>query len=176
MEAKLMLVEVRLRFSGKLGDSKPKQRPTTFTSKLEEALWTKPAFAEFFNDLKEKGDNNAINVVAEYIMTKDMAVKRYGNTYAGLIRKIEEALTAPPPVKSPTLKFSGFPANMGEAACKMTLESIGPITDFECIQDEDFPILRGKVTFEDIESAKQAVAQYNGMNMGMGTALEMLSV
>jgi hypothetical protein len=176
MEAKLMLVEVRLRFSGKLGNVKPKQRPTKFTSKLEEALWTKPAFEEFFSELKANGDNNAINVVAEYMNTKDIAMKRYGTTYAGLIRKAEEALTAPPPVKSSTLKFSGFPANMGEAACKMTLESIGAITDFECIQDEDFPILKGKVTFEDIESAKLAVAQYNGMNMGMGTALEMLSV
>jgi hypothetical protein len=176
MEAKLMLVEVRLRFSGKLGGAKPKQKPTKFSSKLEEALWTKPAFEEFFNDLKAKGDNNAVNVVAEYMNTKDIAIKRYGNAYAGLLKKVDDVLTAPPPVKSPTLKFSGFPANMGEAACKMTLESVGAITEFECVQDEDFPILKGKVTFEDIESAKLAVAQYNGMNMGMGTALEMVSV
>ena len=37
-------------------------------------------------------------------------------------------------------------------------------------------VLRGKVTFEDIESARKAVEQYNGMDMGMGTELEMASV
>lgn len=71
---------------------------------------------------------------------------------------------------------SGFPANMGEAACKMTLEAVGPIEEFECAESDDFPILTGKVTFEDIETAKKAVEQYNGMDMGMGTALELMSV
>jgi hypothetical protein len=46
----------------------------------------------------------------------------------------------------------------------------------ECTQDDDFPVLKGKVTFQDIESAKKAVEQYNGMDMGMGTLLEMASV
>lgn len=65
---------------------------------------------------------------------------------------------------------------MGEMGCRMTLESLGPVADFECAEDEDFPILRGTVTFEDIETAKKAVAQYNGMDMGMGTTLELSSV
>ena len=105
-----------------------------------------------------------------------MAEQRYGKDYRGLIRQAETALNAPPPVKSTTLQFSGFPANMGETGCKMTLESIGPVVEFECQQDEDFPVLTGKVTFEDIESARKAVEQYNGMDMGMGTSLEMVSV
>lgn len=58
----------------------------------------------------------------------------------------------------------------------MTLESLGAVTEFECIADDDLPILRGKVTFEDIESAKKAVAQYDGMDMGLGTKLELTSV
>lgn len=105
-----------------------------------------------------------------------MAVKRYGKDYKALIRRCNVALNAPPPVNSPKLRFSGFPANMGEAACKMTLESIGSIVDFECQQSEDFPILTGTVEFEDLDSAKKAVAQYNGMDMGMGTALELESL
>jgi len=36
--------------------------------------------------------------------------------------------------------------------------------------------MKGKVTFEDLESAKKAVEQYNGMDMGMGTLLEMTSI
>jgi hypothetical protein len=176
MEAKLMLVEMRLRFSGKLGGQTEKKRPEKFSSKFEEAMWTKPAFKEFYEALKAKGDHNAQNVVAEYLNDKTLATTRYGKTYKGLLRETEAALNAPPPVKSATLRFSGFPANMGEAACRMTLESIGPIANFSCEADDDFPILRGEVTFEDIESAKKAAATYNGMNMGMGTALEMVSV
>lgn len=171
-----MLVEVRLRFAGKLGGKKEKQMPKKFSSKFEEAMWTKPAFKEFYDRLKADGDHNAQNVVAEYLNHRDLALQRYGKSYKGLLREAEEALNAPPPVKSAKLKFSGFPANMGEAACRMTLESIGPIAQFSCVADDDFPILKGEVEFEDIESAKKAVAQYNGMNMGMGTALEMVSV
>lgn len=176
MEVKLMLVEVRLRNSGAIGEEKKKERPAKFSSKFEEALWTKQAFSDFYNVLKKRDDHNAMNVVAEYVNNPDQARGRYKSSYGELMRQAERALKAPPPVNSPTIQFSGFPANMGEAACKMTLESIGAVTDFECAIDEDFPVLKGKVTFEDIEAAKKAVAQYNGMDMGMGTLLEMSSV
>ena len=175
MDLKLMLVEMRLRLSGKLGGQKKKERPAKFSSKFEEALWTKPAFAEFYEGLKISDDHNALNVVAEYLNHKDQAEQRYGKDYRALLRKTENALNAPPPVSSPTLIFSGFPANMGEGACKMTLAALGEISEFECEQDDTFPILKGKVTFSDIESAKKAVAQYNGMDMGMGTTLEVVS-
>ncbi|GKY94197.1 hypothetical protein MPSEU_000385700 [Mayamaea pseudoterrestris] len=177
MDVKLMLVEVRLRMSGQLkGTAAKMKRPDKFSSKFEEAMWTKPAFKEFYQTLKDKDDHNAQNVVAEYINNKELALQRYGKDYKALIRQTEAAMTAPPPVKSPTLSFSGFPANMGEAACKMTLESLGSVTEFECKEDDDFPVLRGKVTYEDIEDAKKAVAQYDGMDMGMGTKLELTSV
>lgn len=176
MDVKLMLVEMRLRLAGKLGGQKPKQRPTKFSSKFEEALWTKPAFEEMYNGIKAKGDINAMNAITEYLNNKELALQRYGKDYRSLLRQVDEALIAPPPVRSATIQFSGFPANMGEMGCKMTLESLGAVAEFECQQDEDFPVLRGKVTFEDIESAKKAVAQYHGMDMGMGTTLELTSV
>lgn len=176
MDVKLMLVEMRLRLTGRLEGDKPKKRPTTFSSKFEEAMWTKPAFADFYNVLKKRDDHNSMNVIAEYMNSPDVAKMRYGQSYKSLLADCEVALNAPPPVNSPTLRFSGFPANMGEAGLKMTLEAVGAVVEIECTQDEDFPILRGKVTFADIESAKKAVAQYNGMNMGMGTALEMVGV
>ena len=103
-------------------------------------------------------------------------MQRYGKDYKALIRQADEALSAPPPVNSPKIRFSGFPANMGSDACKMTLESIGAVVEFECEESEDFPILTGTILYEDIESAKAAVAQYNGMDMGMGTTLELESV
>jgi hypothetical protein len=64
---------------------------------------------------------------------------------------------------------------MGEQGCLMTLQSFGAIEAFDCVQDDDYPILKGTVTFADIESAKTAVAKYNGMDMGMGTVLELVS-
>ena len=105
-----------------------------------------------------------------------MALIRYGKDYKALIRQTETAMNAHPPVKTTTIKFSGFPANMGEMGCKATMEAVGEIVEFECAEDEDFPTLSGKVTFEDIESAKKAVEQYSGMDMGMGTSLQMESV
>ena len=176
MELKLMLVEMRLRLAGKLEGDKPKQRPATFKNAFEEAIWTKPAFQEFYKKYEDLSDHNSMNVVKEYMNEPDVAKMRYSNSYAALLEELEYALNAPPPVNSPTLVFSGFPSNMGEAAVKMTLEALGAITELECEEDSDFPVLRGRVTFEDIESAKAAVAQYNGMDMGMGTLLEMTSV
>ncbi len=175
MELKLMLVEMRLRLAGKLEGDKPKQRPATFKSAFEEAIWTKPVFQEFYKKYEDLSDHNSMNVVKEYMNDPEVATQRYATSYAALLEELEYALNAPPPVNSPTLFFSGFPSNMGEAAVKMTLEALGAITELECEEDSDFPILRGRVTFEDIESAKAAVAQYNGMDMGMGTLLEMTS-
>mmetsp|Transcript_6931 Transcript_6931/g.9274 ORF Transcript_6931/g.9274 Transcript_6931/m.9274 type:complete len:220 (+) Transcript_6931:132-791(+) len=177
MDIKLMLVEVRLRFSGKLKDSKSKkERPAKFSSKFEEAMWTKPAFEELYSALKKQDDHNAMNCAAEYVNDPELATTRYGKTYTKLIRDVEAALTAPPPVKTPTIAFTGFPSNMGEMGLRATLEALGPIADLECVESEDFPVLSGKVTFEDIETAKAAVAQYDGMDMGMGTKLELTSV
>lgn len=175
MDLKLMLVEMRLRLTGRLDGDKPKQRPTTFKSAFEEAVWTKPAFKEFYAKYEDLDDHNSMNVVKEYMNQPDIAKQRYSVSYAALLEELEIALNAPPPVNSPTLIFSGFPSNMGEAAVKMTLEALGAITELECEEDSDFPVLRGRVTFDDIESAKAAVAQYNGMDMGMGTLLEMTS-
>jgi len=174
MDIKLMLVELRLRNSGKLS-SKPKETPKTFSSKFEEAIYTKPAFAEYYNELKAAGDMNTMNVIAEYLNDPEDAKVRYGQSYKTALRKADEALTAPPPVNSPTLTFSGFPSNMGEMGVKMTLEALGAVSEFECVENEDFPILSGKITYEDIEDAKAAVEKYNGMDMGMGTTLEIVS-
>ena len=171
MDIKLMLVEMRL-----MGNKvKAKKRPTSFANKFEEAYWTKPAFTELYDELKARDDHNSMNVIKEFVIQPDVGQMRYGKSYADLLEKCKKALTAPPPVKSPTVTFSGFPANMGEDACRMTLESLGAIASFECSQDDDFPVLKGTVTYEDIESAKSAVAQYDGMDMGMGTKLELRS-
>jgi len=178
MDLKLMLVEVRMRASGKMPgqEAEKKKRPATFSSKFEEAMWTKPKFEELYSELKLNGDINSMNVCTEYLTDKELALTRYGKDYKPLIRKIEAAMNAKAEVKSASITFSGFPANMGEMGCKMTLEALGEIVDFECIESEDFPILTGKVTFGDIDTAKKAIEQYDGMDMGMGQLLEVETV
>lgn len=176
MDLKLMLVEVRMMMSGKGKGGSEKKKPATYSSKFEEAMWEKPMFKELYESLKAKGDHNAQNVAAEYLNDPAVATSRYGKEYKRLLANIEEALNAAKPVNSPTITFSGFPANMGEMGCKMTLEALGEIEEFECTERDDFPVLEGKVTFGDIETAKKAIEQYNGMDMGMGQALEMESV
>jgi hypothetical protein len=175
MDLKLMLVEVRMRSKTGNGPAK-KQKPATYSSKFEEALWEKPKFAELYEKLKEKGDHNAQNVVAEYMNNREVATQRYGKDYRRLLKNVEEALNAKKEATSPTITFKGFPANMGEMGCRMTLEALGEVVEFECTESDDFPILMGKVTFADIESAKKAIEQYDGMNMGMGSSLELESV
>lgn len=179
MDLKLMLVELRMRLAGKMpGQStgEKKQKPASYSTKFEEALWEKPKFEELYNGLKAKGDHNAMNVAAEYLNEPEIALGRYGKDYKSLLADIEAALNAKKEVNSPTVTFKGFPANMGEMGCKMTLEALGGISEFECNESDDFPILVGKVTFEDVETAKKAIEQYDGMDMGMGTCLELESV
>jgi len=179
MDLKLMLVELRMRLAGKMpgqDGEKEKKKPATYSNSFEEAMWEKPFFKELYDGLKAKGDHNSMNVASEYLNDKDIALSRYGKDYKRLLIDIEAALNAKKEVTSPSITFKGFPANMGEMGCKMTLEALGEITEFECSENDDLPILVGKVTFEDIETAKKAVEQYDGMDMGMGTVLELESV
>ncbi len=176
MDLKLMLVELRMMLKGGKNSKEKAKKPAKYSSKFEEALWEKPFFKELFDDLKAKGDHNSQNVASEYLNNPDVAKKRYGKEYKRLLADIEAALNAKKEVTSPVVTFKGFPANMGEMGLKMTLESIGEIEDFECNENSDFPILEGQVTFGDIETAKKAIEQYNGMDMGMGQALELESV
>jgi hypothetical protein len=175
-DVRLMLVEVRLRKAGKMNGGTPKAKKTTFSSKFEEYMQNADMFRELVEEMKGRGDHNAVNVCAEYVNDPKMANKRYGESYATLIRQISRAITMPKQVKSTKIQFSGFPANMGEAGCKVTLEALGPIVSFDCVASEDFPVLMGTVEFEDMATAQKAVDQYNGMDMGMGTQLELGSV
>ena len=176
MDLKLMLVEVRMMLNGTGSGGEKKNKPASYSSKFEEALWEKPFFKELFDDLKAKGDHNSQNVVAEYLNDPKIATERYGKVYKRLLSDVDAALNAAKTVTSPSITFKGFPANMGEMGCKMTLEALGEIEEFECVERDDFPVLEGKVTFGDIETAKKAIEQYNGMDMGMGQALEIESV
>jgi len=176
IDARLMLVETRLRMTGRLSDGKPKEKKTSYSSEYERLMHENPLFEELIREMKVRGDQNAVNVAVEYVNNPTLANRRYGETYANLIRQVKKAISTAPPVKSKIIRFSGFPANMGEAGCKMTLEALGPLVSFECAESEDFPILAGKVEFEDVETAQKAVDTYNGMQMGMGTTLELASV
>jgi len=176
MDIRLMLVELRMRMSGKAPGQKKKVKKTSgFASKFEEVLNTCDAFEELFEELKESGDHNSQNVAAEYLNNKEEALARYGNDYKSLIRKIEEAINKPKEVTN-KIKFSGFPANMGGDACRMTLEALGAISSFEVNESDDFPILEGEAEFEDKESARKVIEQYNGMDMGMGSKIEIVSI
>jgi hypothetical protein len=70
-----------------------------------------------------------------------------------------------------TISYFVFLYLAGEIGCRMTFEALGPLTSFECVPSDDFPILEGKVEFESIESAQKAVDTYNGMDMGLETKL-----
>jgi len=67
MDVKLMLVELRtVMNSGGGGSGGPETPPTSYGSTFEEYLWTKPFFKELYENLKDEGDINKLNVAAEY--------------------------------------------------------------------------------------------------------------
>ena len=176
MDVKLMLVELRTVMNGGSSSAEVKTAPATFGSKFEEYLWTKPFFSEIYESLKANGDHNSMNVAAEYCNDPENARERYYKAYTQLIDNIEAALNAKPEVTSPTVQFSGFPANMGEMGLKMTLEALGEVADMSFSESDDGITLFGEVTFGSVDIAKAAIDQYDGMDMGMGDKLQMISI
>jgi len=180
MDVKLMLVELRMVMKsgggGSGSNSGPETPPSSYGSKFEEYLWTKPFFKELYEGLKAEGDHNQMNVAAEYCNEGEDAKSRYYSAYTQLIDDIDAALIAKPEVTSPVVGFAGFPANMGEEGLRMTLAALGDIEGMSCDVSEDGITLVGEVTFGDIDTAKAAIEQYDGMDMGMGDALKMVSI
>jgi len=176
-DVRLMLTEMRLRMTGRLpGNSKKEEKKTKFSSDFERYLYEKPAFKKLYSEKSNAMDVNAVNVIIEYVTDKKKAIGFYAKTYGPLIAEIEAALNSKIVVEvtSPKLQFSGFPINVGEAGLKMTLESVGPIVSFAAEESDDYMTLAGTVEFEDVATAKAVVEKYNGMDMGMGSALEIL--
>ena len=175
-ELKSMLVEFRMMKSGKAAPKKA-SKPTSFGSDFERALFEKPAFKALYEEFKAARLQNEINLCIEYLNNPRRAKERYGGTakYDDTVARIEEALAAKVEqvVKSGRLLFSGFPANMGEPGVKMTLEGFGPLKDFSCEQSDDGMTLTGRAEFEDAATAKAAIDKYDGVDMGLGTTLEL---
>lgn len=178
MDVKLMLVELRtvMNGGGDGGSGPVDTPPSSYGSAFEEYLWTKPVFKELYDGLKADGDHNKMNVAAEYCNEPEEAKERYYKAYTQFIDDIEAALNARAEITTPKVSFSGFPANMGEAGLKMTLEAVGEIEDMSCSESDDGITLVGEVTFGSIEIAKAVIEQYDGMDMGMGDALKMISI
>jgi len=178
MDVKLMLLELRTVMNGGGGtdSSSSDIPPTSYSSKFEEYLWEKPVFKTLYEQLKNGDDLNKVNVAAEYCNDPENAKLRYYSAYPLLIDEIENALNAKPEVTSPTVSFSGFPANMGEMGLKMTLEALGEVSDMSCSESDDGIMLLGEVTFGSVDVAKAAIDQYDGMDMGMGDKLKMAPV
>lgn len=176
MDVKLMLVELRtVMKSGDGGSAETKTKPSSYGSKFEEYLWEKPFFAELYEGLKKNHDHNSMNVAAEYCNDPENGKQRYYQAYKQLIDDIDASLVAKAEVTSPTVRFSGFPANMGDMGVKMTLEALGEVVDISCETSDDGITMIGEVTFGSIDIAKAAIEQYDGMDMGMGDKLQMTS-
>ena len=177
MDIKLMLVELRMVMkTGGDDSSQSKTKPSSYGSKFEEYLWEKPFFAELYEGLKKNHDHNQMNVAAEYCNDPENAKQRYYQAYTQLLDDIDAALIAKPEVTSPTVRFSGFPANMGDEGLRMTLGALGEVVDMSCETSDDGITLIGEVTFGSVDIAKSAIEQYDGMDMGMGDTLQMVSI
>merc|ERR1712217_153250 len=98
------------------------------------------------------GQNNA-NWCIEYLNDPALCKKRYVGMqeYEDTVAKIEEALNArvEQKVSSGKVKFSGFPANMGEAGLRSTLQAFGNVVSLSSEESDDYMTLEGQVEFEE---------------------------
>ena len=179
VEIRLMLVEMRLRKNGKIGEKKaaaPK-KPASYANDFEKAYYEKPAFKALYERYQKEGIATQTNLATEYLKDKRNAKERYGGTpnYEKVVAEIEEALNAKVEqvVTSPKLIFSGFPANMGEAGIRMTLAAFGELVDLSVEESDDGLTCSGRAEYEEIDSAKAAIEKYDGVDMGLGTTLEL---
>jgi len=182
MDMRMMLVEMRLRKAGKLGDSSASassgpKKPGPNANAFEVALYEKPAFRELYEGYKAARDTNSANLCTEYLLNKKQCEGRYGGTakYKETIDKIEEALNAKveQKVTSGKVAYAGFPASMGEAGVRMTLGAFGEISSLTFTETDDGMSCAGQVEFDGPEEAKAAIDKYDGVDMGLGTTLEL---
>jgi len=178
MDMRLMLVELRMRKAGTMpggGKAAPK-KPASYGSKYEEALWEKPAFKRLIDDYRARGNTNALNLATEYLNSPRQAADRYAGTgaYDETVAAIDAAMSAKveQQVTSGRVAFGGFPASMGEAAIRMTLEGFGSLASLSVDVSDDGLSCRGAAEFETVEAAKACIDKYDGVDMGLGTTLE----
>lgn len=167
-QLRAMLVETRLRRDGRLSNARGLiswDTPRTFCSNLEEVLWTNHEFARYYRWFEDLRDTNKMNVMLESLAEPEIAKARYANSYPELLDEIDVILHG---VRNPMLQFHGFPAKIKETGCKEIFESFGTLVEFECalVEDIEPPVIKGHVTYEDIESAQKVKSAYNGKKMG----------
>jgi len=178
MDMRMMLVEMRMRKAGKIGDSKPKaQKAPPGANAFEVALYEKPGFKMLYEEWQQMRNTNALNVATEYLVNPRRCKERYGGTakYEETVAAIEEALNkkVEQEVTSGKISYNGFPANMGEAGTRQTLAAFGELDDFTWEASDDGMTSFGTCDFGDVATAKAAIDKYDGMDMGLGTKLEL---
>jgi len=182
MDMRMMLVEMRMRKAGTYGGAaarKKPERPASFASEFERVMFEKPAFKALYEEWQATRNTNALNLASEHINNPKRAKDRYAGTeyYDKTIAEIEAAIAArvEQEVTTPTLFFSGFPSNMGEAGVKMTLQAFGEVVEFTVEESDDGMTLGGRVEYTEVSAAKAAIDKYDGVDMGLGTQLELQS-
>ena len=171
-----MLVEMRLRKSGKVGQKKEMKKPPASATAFEKALYEKPRFRELYEDFQKSRQQNEYNLCIEYLNDPVKAEQLYGGNdrYVTTVAKIKAALSAKKEVTSGKITFSGFPANMGEAGLRMTLEAFGDLKSLSTKESDDGMTVSGRAEFKGgAEAAKAAIKKWDGVDMGLGNALEL---
>lgn len=55
-------------------------------------------------------------------------------------------------------------------------QAFGPVVELTVEESDDGLTLTGRVEFEEIDAAKAAIEKYDGVDMGLGTTLELQSL
>eukprot|EP00468_Gymnochlora_sp_CCMP2014_P008666 CAMPEP_0167752472 /NCGR_PEP_ID=MMETSP0110_2-20121227/7159_1 /TAXON_ID=629695 /ORGANISM="Gymnochlora sp., Strain CCMP2014" /LENGTH=257 /DNA_ID=CAMNT_0007638095 /DNA_START=309 /DNA_END=1082 /DNA_ORIENTATION=+ len=141
----------------------------------EKWRYERPKLRELYQFYGENFRTERQNVLVEYCNDPEKARERYGNVedYKELMDRIQKIMETPP-VLSPKVSFDGFPSFMDEETIRGTFEEFGEILslDMEIPDDESLGI-SGVVEFDSVEAGQKAIAQWNGVDMGLGVNLSL---
>jgi len=143
----------------------------------EKWRYERPKLIELENFYRENHQINRINLMIEYCEDKELAITRYSDNadYVQLMKNIQEILDTPPK-PSKTIKFQGFPSMLDEETIMGTFTEFGEVTSLDIIPAEsetDPKGISGTVVFADPECTKDAIKQWNGVDMGLGVQLKL---
>jgi len=176
MDIRLMLVECRLRADGRMpGEEKAKRvKKAKYANEFEKTLYENSAYEALYNKCAEAYDTNRMNIMAEYMIDREKALLFYSEIYKDFLAELEVALNTKEVkvLTSPKVGWSGFPTNIGEEGIRATFSALGELVEFDAQESDDGMSMQGSATFADMETAQACVTQYDGMDMGLGTAIE----
>jgi len=136
--------------------------------------YERPRLNELYNFYRENFKTERQNLLQEYCEDPPRARERYGDSadYVEIMNMIQNIMNTPAK-KTPKIRYAGFPSMLDEETIRNTFTEFGEIVELQMTPAADeMGDVSGTVEFDSTEAAQKAIAQWNGVDMGMGMHLK----